>query len=122
MPSDSYEQLVHDARQQWLSDDYESALSSFRRAVQMAPFDERLAVEAASYLGMRFEIDEAVGLLLERGASKILTCTLLDKPSRRQVECQADFVGFTIEDVFIVGYGIDYAEGYRHLPYIGVVG
>lgn len=63
----------------------------------------------------------ARSLLLERGASKVLTCTLLDKPSRRQIECRADFVGFTIEDVFIVGYGIDYAEGYRHLPYIGVV-
>jgi hypoxanthine phosphoribosyltransferase len=60
-------------------------------------------------------------LLLEAGAAKIWTCTLLDKPSRREVAFTADFVGFVIEDVFVVGYGIDFAEQYRHLPYIGVV-
>ncbi|MEZ5836206.1 MAG: hypoxanthine phosphoribosyltransferase [Geminicoccaceae bacterium] len=60
-------------------------------------------------------------LLYENGARKIWTCALLDKPSRRQVDFEADFIGFTIEDVFVVGYGIDYAERYRHLPYIGVV-
>ena len=59
--------------------------------------------------------------LLEAGASKIWTCTLLDKPSRRELEISVDFVGFVIEDVFVVGYGIDFAEQYRHLPYIGVV-
>jgi hypoxanthine phosphoribosyltransferase len=45
----------------------------------------------------------------------------LDKPSRRRVEIAADFVGFQIPDVFVVGYGIDYAERYRHLPFIGKV-
>lgn len=63
----------------------------------------------------------AKNLFLERGASKVWTCALLDKPSRRAVECEADFVGFSIEDAFVVGYGIDYAEKYRHLPYIGYV-
>ena len=52
---------------------------------------------------------------------RLRTCTLLDKPSRREVDRDADFVGFAIEDVFVVGYGIDYAETCRHLPYIGVV-
>ncbi len=60
-------------------------------------------------------------LLLEHGAAKVWTCTLLDKPSRREVEVPVDFVGFAIEDIFVVGYGIDYAERYRHLPYIGAV-
>jgi hypoxanthine phosphoribosyltransferase len=60
-------------------------------------------------------------LLLERGASSVATCVLLDKPSRREVEVEADFVGFSIEDVFVVGYGIDFAEQYRHLPWIGRV-
>ena len=60
-------------------------------------------------------------LLRENGAEKIWTCALLDKPSRRQVDFETDFIGFTIEDVFVVGYGIDYAERYRHLPYIGKV-
>lgn len=63
----------------------------------------------------------ARSLLLEWGTAKVWTCALVDKPSRREVECSADFVGFTVDDVFVVGYGIDYAEDYRHLPYIGAV-
>jgi hypoxanthine phosphoribosyltransferase len=60
-------------------------------------------------------------LLTERHASTVRTCALLDKPSRRQVDVTIDFVGFEIPDVFVVGYGIDYAEQYRYLPYIGRV-
>jgi hypoxanthine phosphoribosyltransferase len=60
-------------------------------------------------------------LLLGRNASAVRTCALLDKPSRRKVESPVDFIGFEIEDVFVVGYGIDYAEQYRYLPYIGKV-
>ncbi|MBF0583430.1 MAG: hypoxanthine phosphoribosyltransferase [Magnetococcales bacterium] len=54
-----------------------------------------------------------------KGAGQILTCVLLDKPSRRQTDLQADFVGFTIPDLFVVGYGIDHAERFRELPFIG---
>jgi len=50
-------------------------------------------------------------LLRERGTSSVLTCALVDKPSRREVAIDPDFVGFTVPDVFIVGYGIDYARG-----------
>lgn len=60
-------------------------------------------------------------LLLDLGAQRVWTCCLLEKPGRREVDCTADFFGFEIEDVFVVGYGIDYAENYRYLPYIGVV-
>lgn len=60
-------------------------------------------------------------LLLGRGATRVASCMLLDKPSRREVEVATDFVGFPIEDLFVVGYGIDYAEQYRHLPYIGTI-
>ena len=60
-------------------------------------------------------------LLIDNGASHVWSCALLDKPARRAVEFEADFIGFTIPDVFVVGYGIDYAEKYRHLPYIGKV-
>ena len=60
-------------------------------------------------------------LLEERGVSKVWTCALVDKPSRREVDCELDFVGFTVPDVFVVGYGIDYAEKFRHLPYIGAI-
>jgi hypoxanthine phosphoribosyltransferase len=54
-------------------------------------------------------------------ASSVLTCALVDKPSRREVPIEVDFVGFTIPDVFIVGYGIDYAHEYRHLPFIAKI-
>ena len=60
-------------------------------------------------------------LLEAKGIKKIFTCTLLDKPSRREVDIKIDFVGFTIPDVFVVGYGIDFAEDYRSLPFLGVV-
>ena len=60
-------------------------------------------------------------LLHEQGAADIRICALVDKPSRREVEIAVDFSGFTVGDVFVVGYGIDYAERYRHLPYIGAI-
>lgn len=63
----------------------------------------------------------AVAMLRTRGADRIQTAVLLDKPERRTTTFQADFVGFTIPDRFVVGCGIDYAEQYRELPYIGYV-
>lgn len=60
-------------------------------------------------------------LLLARHPASIRLCTLLDKPSRRTKPVQADYVGFTVEDLFVVGYGLDYAEKYRNLPYIGIL-
>jgi len=59
--------------------------------------------------------------LLRPQADTIQTCTLIDKPIRREVEMTPDFVGFTVDDVFVVGYGIDHAEDHRHLPWIGKV-
>lgn len=59
--------------------------------------------------------------ILDGGASAVRVCALLDKPSRRVVEVPVDFVGFTVEDVFVVGYGIDYAEHHRELPFVGLV-
>ena len=56
-----------------------------------------------------------------RGPRSLRTVTLLDKPSRRRVEVGIEHVGFTIPDRFVVGYGLDYAERFRHLPYIGVL-
>jgi len=52
---------------------------------------------------------------------RIRTCVLLDKPARRVEEVEADYVGFTIEDVFVVGYGLDFAERFRNLPFVGVL-
>ncbi|HIZ07574.1 MAG TPA: hypoxanthine phosphoribosyltransferase [Candidatus Eubacterium avistercoris] len=56
-----------------------------------------------------------------RGAKTVRLCTLLNKPDRRAVEVDVDYVGFEIPDEFVVGYGLDYAQKYRNLPYIGIV-
>ncbi len=61
------------------------------------------------------------GILEQRGAASIKICTLLDKPARRKAPITPDYSGFEVEDKFIVGYGLDYAEKYRNLPYIGVL-
>lgn len=60
-------------------------------------------------------------MLKMRKPASIKLCTLLDKPSGRKVEVDVDYVGFEMPDEFIVGYGIDYAEGYRNLPYVGIL-
>ena len=60
-------------------------------------------------------------ILRARNPRTLRTACLLSKPSRRRVQVPVEYVGFTIEDRFVVGYGLDYAEQYRNLPYIGVV-
>lgn len=56
-----------------------------------------------------------------KGANSVKTCTMLDKPSRREVDFEPDYVGCMIPDEFVVGFGLDYDEKYRNLPYIGVL-
>ncbi|CAJ0991315.1 Hypoxanthine phosphoribosyltransferase [Pantoea sp. Nvir] len=60
-------------------------------------------------------------ILCLRSPQSLAICTLLDKPSRREVDVKVDYVGFSIPDEFVVGFGIDYTQCYRHLPYIGKV-
>ena len=60
-------------------------------------------------------------LLKNRNAHSVRTCTLLDKPSRREVEFRPDFCGTAIPDEFVIGYGLDYNEKYRNLPFVGVL-
>lgn len=62
-----------------------------------------------------------LGNLKTRNPKSIRLCTLLDKPDRRVVDVKVDYVGFEIPDEFVVGYGLDYAQQYRNLPYIGFV-
>jgi len=62
-----------------------------------------------------------VDYLSLNGARSVKTVALLDKPSRREVEYAPDYVGLEIPDEFVVGYGLDYAEGYRSLPYVGIL-
>jgi hypoxanthine phosphoribosyltransferase len=60
-------------------------------------------------------------LLSQRGPASLRLCTLLDKPDRRVVDVHVDYTGFDIPDEFVVGYGLDYDQRYRNLPYIGVI-
>lgn len=60
-------------------------------------------------------------LFRDRNAKSVRMCTMLDKPDRREVDVDVDYTGFTIPDEFVVGFGLDYDQKYRNLPYIGVV-
>ena len=66
-------------------------------------------------------LSHLVKLLSQREPASLTLCTLLDKPSRRVVEVDVKYTGFEIPDEFVVGYGLDYAQKHRNLPYIGVV-
>jgi hypoxanthine phosphoribosyltransferase len=66
-------------------------------------------------------LSRLVELLRHREAASVKVVTLLNKPDRRKVNISPDYSGFDIPDEFVVGYGLDYAEKYRNLPYIGVL-
>ena len=66
-------------------------------------------------------LSHLVKYLSERGANSVKTCTLLDKPSRRKVAFTPDYIGTEIPDEFVVGYGLDFNEKYRNLPFVGVL-
>jgi len=66
-------------------------------------------------------LSHLIPMLKERKPNSLKLCTMLDKPERREFEIQVDYNGFQIPDKFVVGYGLDYDQKYRNLPYIGVV-
>ena len=66
-------------------------------------------------------LSHLIPMLQERKPNSLKLCTMLDKPERREFEIQVDYNGFQIPDKFVVGYGLDYDQKYRNLPYIGVV-
>lgn len=66
-------------------------------------------------------LSHLIELLRNRGAKSTTVVTLFDKPSGRSVDLEADYTGFVLPDAFVVGYGLDYAEHYRNLPYIGIL-
>jgi hypoxanthine phosphoribosyltransferase len=89
--------------------------------------DIELSIEAKDVLIVEDIIDTGLTLqylrdnLHSRQPRSLKICTLLDKPSRRKVGIKANYNGFEIPDAFVVGYGLDYAEQYRNLPYLGVL-
>ena len=89
--------------------------------------DVELSVEGRNVLIVEDIIDSGntlhylSDLFKNRNAKSVRLCTMLDKPESREVDVDVDYVGFTIPDEFVVGYGLDYDQKYRNLPYIGVV-
>ena len=68
-----------------------------------------------------YTLDCVVNMLKERNPESVKICTLLDKPNSRKTEIEAEYVGEKIPDEFVIGYGLDYNEKYRNLPFIGVI-
>jgi hypoxanthine phosphoribosyltransferase len=68
-----------------------------------------------------YTLEKVREYLLLREPASLKICTLLDKPERREVEVPVDYTGYSIPDVFVIGYGIDYAQRHRNLPYVGKV-
>lgn len=67
-------------------------------------------------------LSKVVEILETREPNSIKLCTLISKPSRREIDLEVEFLGFEVEDKFIVGYGLDYDQKYRHIPFIGEIG
>lgn len=85
------------------------------------PIDDRYVVIVEDIVDTGLTLAHLQEVFHTRRPSHLKTVCLLSKPSRRKVEVPVDYVGFTIEDKFVVGYGLDYGEQFRNLPYIGVV-
>ena len=66
-------------------------------------------------------LEKVTEMFRNKGAKEIKIVTLLDKPARREKAIEADYVGFVVPDEFVIGYGLDYNQKYRNLPYIGVI-
>ena len=104
---------------------YESASTSSVRV--KLTYDINSPIEGKSVLIVEDIVDTGLTLhFLKRNLSlrhpkEIKACALLDKPERRRAEVEVDYVGFTVPDRFVVGYGLDYSEKYRNLPYIGYI-
>jgi hypoxanthine phosphoribosyltransferase len=80
-----------------------------------------IIVEDILDTGLTLRFSYLIESLKARHAASVKVCVLLDKPSRRRVDVPVDYRGFEIEDKFVVGYGMDFGERYRNLPYIGVI-
>ncbi len=105
------------------------AVSSYGAATKssgVVKINKDLETDIYGKHGISFEdiVDSGVtlnyleGYLKSRGAASVKLCSLLDKPEGRRVDIKADYVGFTVDDRFIVGYGLDYDQKFRNLPYI----
>jgi hypoxanthine phosphoribosyltransferase len=86
-----------------------------------SPIEDRDVLIVEDIIDTGLTLNYLVRYLRGKNPRSLRICTLLDKPARRLVEIPIDYLGFTIPDRFVVGYGLDYGEFYRNLPYIGVL-
>lgn len=86
-----------------------------------APLEGRDLIIVEDILDSGKTLHYLTGLLQDRNPKSVKIATLLDKPDRREAPVKPDYRGFTVPDEFLVGYGLDYAEAYRNLPYIGIL-
>ena len=103
---------------------YHGAQSSGKVNIQLVLHDDiagRDVLLVEDILDTGNTLSKLVAELRSRNPASLKLCVLLDKPDRRTQPIQADYVGFTIPDAFVVGYGLDYEQQYRNLPYIGVL-
>lgn len=85
------------------------------------PIEGRHVLVVEDIIDTGLTLNYLLRYLREKGPASLRICCLLDKPARRLTEIPIDYVGFTIPDRFVVGYGLDYGERYRNLPYVGVL-
>ena len=85
------------------------------------PIDGKEVIVIEDIIDSGRTLSYLMDLLNARKPASLKLCTLLDKPDRRVTDVKVDYVGFEIPDKFVVGYGLDYAQKYRNLPYIGVI-
>jgi hypoxanthine phosphoribosyltransferase len=85
------------------------------------PIEGRDVIVVEDIIDTGLTLNYLLGYLADRRPASIKICCLLDKPARRLADISIDYIGFTIPDRFVIGYGLDYDERYRNLPYIGVL-
>ncbi len=85
------------------------------------PVDGKQVIIAEDVVDSGHTLNFLINYLKEQGAESVEVCAIFDKPSRRQVEVPVKYIGFEVPDEFIIGYGLDYAEDFRNLPYLGVL-
>ena len=85
------------------------------------PLEDKDVLIVEDILDSGLTLNYIINMLKERNPNSIEICTLLDKPSGRQADVTAKYIGRTVPDAFVVGYGLDYDEFYRNLPYVGIL-
>lgn len=85
------------------------------------PISGRHVILVEDIVDTGLTLSTLVNILRERGPASLVVCSLLDKPERRKTAIHIDYLGFTVPNKFVVGYGVDWDERFRHLPYIGYI-